>query len=80
MHPLRLFRQERIYTLEGTLDWKTYTLEVTLDWKTYTSSSFTVSEETTYNETINGFIVRQSMGLLRPFPLQLPQQSFTVRT
>ena len=39
----------------------TYTLEVTLDWKTYTSSSFTVSEETTYNETINGFIAPISL-------------------
>jgi len=39
----------------------TYTLEVTLDWKTYTSSSFSVTEETTYNETIDGFIAPISL-------------------
>ena len=39
----------------------TYTLEVTLDWKTYTSSPFSVTEETTYNETIDGFIAPISL-------------------
>lgn len=40
----------------------TYTLEVTLDWKTYTSSPFSVTEETTYNETIDGFIAPISLN------------------
>ena len=39
----------------------TYVLEVTLDWKTYTSSPFSVTEETTYNETIDGYIAPISL-------------------
>ena len=40
----------------------TYTLEVTLDWKTYTSSPFSVSEETTYEITLEGFIATLNLS------------------
>lgn len=40
----------------------TYKLEVTLDWKTFESDSFSVSAETTYNETIDGFVAPISLS------------------
>ena len=39
----------------------TYKLEVTLDWQTYESSSISVTDQTTYNATLNGFIAPISL-------------------